>query len=94
MTDTLFDPTGSSQATMISYAPRPATLEGLRLGLVENTKHNSESILHKLAERLDERYRIKVTHLNHKRSSSHSVDEEAINQLRRKADFVVAGVGD
>ena len=94
MTDMLFDPTGGSEAAKITYAPRPAQLEGLRLGLVENTKHNSESILRKLAERLDERYRIKVTHLDHKRSSSHAVAEEAINQLRRKADFVVAGVGD
>jgi len=77
-----------------SYAPRPRSLEGLKVGLVENTKFNSETLLRKIAERLDERYRVKLAHLDHKRSSSHSVVEEAIAELKKKTDFVLAGIGD
>ena len=46
------------------------------------------------AERLDERLKVKLGHVDHKRSSGHSVSEEAIGQLRHAAQFVIAGVGD
>jgi RNase H-fold protein (predicted Holliday junction resolvase) len=90
----IFDPTISAEREAFSYARRPKDLQGLRVGLVENTKYNSEAILRRIAERLDERYKVKLVHVDHKKSSSHSVNEEAIAALKGKADFVVAGVGD
>jgi hypothetical protein len=77
-----------------SYAPRPKLLHGLRVGLVENTKFNSEVILCKIAERLAARYQVTMTHLDHKKSSGHSVTPEAIARFQQKTDFVLAGVGD
>ena len=94
MSDALFDPTTSPGKEAFSYATRPGSLEGLKVGLVENTKYNSEVILRKIAERLDERYHVKMVHLDHKQSSSHSVNNEAIAALKGEADFVVAGIGD
>ncbi|MEE8436506.1 MAG: hypothetical protein V3S64_17095 [bacterium] len=94
MSDALFDPTISPGKEAFNYAPRPDSLEGLKVGLVENTKYNSETILRKIAERLDERYHVKMVHLDHKQSSSHSVNDEAIAALKGEADFVVAGIGD
>ena len=94
MSNDLFDPTISAGEEAFNLSPRPASLEGLKVGLVENTKFNSETILRKIAERLDERYRVKVAHLDHKKSSSHSVNEDAIATLRAQTDFVVAGIGD
>ena len=90
----LFDPTISAAREAFSYAKRPKDLHGLKVGLVENTKFNSETILRKIAERLDERYKVKLVHVDHKKSSSHSVNEEAIAKLKGLADFVIAGVGD
>lgn len=90
----LFDPTTTAQSEAFTYAPRPPSLEGLRVGLVENTKFNSEVILRKVAERLDERFKVKLVHLDHKRSSSHSVDDAAVQTFKAQADFVIAGVGD
>ena len=46
----LFDPTSPPSPRAASLAPRPVQLEGLRIGLVENTKINSEVILLKLAD--------------------------------------------
>jgi hypothetical protein len=77
-----------------SLAPRPASLQDLRVGLVENTKFNSDVILLKIAERLAARYHMAMTHLHRKKSSGHSVTSEAIATLRHCADFVIAGVGD
>jgi hypothetical protein len=90
----LFDPTSLPSPRAASLAPRPPQLEGLRIGLIENTKMNSDKILLKLADRLRRRFGMRVTHLDRKRSPSHEVTEAAVAALRREADFVVSGIGD
>lgn len=95
MSTTLFDPTGSSAGpAAIRFASRPKDLKGLKVGLVENTKFNSEKLLKLVGERLAQRYGMSVVHLDHKQSSGHGVSETAIREFKTKADFVVAGVGD
>src|SRR5215831_12445439 len=80
MRRTVFDPTVSAAPASgaFLYAPRPKSLKGLRVGLVENTKFNSEVILRKIAERLAMQYQITLTHLDRKKSPGHSVTSEAI----------------
>jgi hypothetical protein len=95
MTRKVFDPTVSPAAPLtFTYASRPQSLRGLRVGLVENTKFNSEVILRKIADRLATQSDVTMTHLDHKKSSGHSVTSEAIALFQQKADFVLAGVGD
>ncbi len=94
MRRTVFDPTVSFQQMAFSYAPRPTSLQGLRVGLVENTKFNSDVILLKISERLHDRYGMSMVHLDRKKSSGHSVSDEAIALFQDKADLVIAGVGD
>ena len=90
----LFDPTSKPVERAVKLAPRPASPKGLRLGLVDNTKFNSDTLLKKLAERLATRHQMTVTATNRKRSPSHEIDEEAIKALRSQADLVVSGIGD
>ena len=90
----LFDPTSAPRPRGVTLAPRPVELRGLRLGLVENTKFNSDVILAKLGERLGRDYGMAVSRMIRKRSPSHAVTEEAADDLRRICDFVVSGVGD
>jgi hypothetical protein len=90
----IFDPTAQPSTRPITVAPRPERLDGLRLGLVENTKFNADTLLKKLAERLTRDHGITVTHMARKRSPSHEVDEGAIAELRRRADIVISGIGD
>jgi hypothetical protein len=96
MKRTVFDPTvlPAQASGAFSYAPRPTSLKGLRVGLVENTKFNSEVILRKVAQRLAAQYQVTMTHLNRKKSPGHSVTPEVIAYFQEKADFVLAGVGD
>ncbi|MBI3993020.1 MAG: hypothetical protein HY342_07085 [Candidatus Lambdaproteobacteria bacterium] len=94
MSTELFDPTVPAPQETIAYAPRPARLEGLRVGLVENTKFNSNVLLTKVGERLAERYKMKVVGMSRKQSPAHGVDEQAIKEFKTKADFVIAGIGD
>jgi hypothetical protein len=90
----LYDPTTPPRERTLSLAPRPRDLRGLRVGLVENTKFNSDVILRKLGERLAREHGMTVSRMIRKRSPSHGVTEEAADDLRRISDFIVSGVGD
>jgi hypothetical protein len=90
----MFDPTSGPLEPGVSLAARPASLRGLRLGLVENTKVNSSAILEKLAERLSARHGTSVTARNRKRSPSHEIDDTAVQALSTETDLVISGIGD
>jgi hypothetical protein len=90
----LFDPTSSPRERSVSLAPRPRDLNGLRAGLIENTKFNSDVILKKLGEQLAQRHGMTVSRMIRKRSPSHGVTEEQVEELRKISDFIVSGVGD
>jgi hypothetical protein len=94
MTAPLFDPTATPVAREVRLAPRPRDLQGLRLGLVENTKFNADVLLLRLADRLGRRHGMIVAHLARKRSPSHEVEEAAIQALRERSDVVISGIGD
>ncbi len=90
----VFDPTTSSEQEAIEYVPRPRDFEGLRVGLVDNTKFNSRVLLEKVAERLKAKYHMEMVELDTKQSPSHHLSEQAVASFKTKADFVIAGVGD
>ncbi len=90
----VLDPTISPSREEITYVPRPKDLNGLRVGLIENTKHNSDVLLLKIAEQLMERFGMEMVLLNRKKSASDHVTDEAIADFKNKADFVIAGIGD
>ncbi len=90
----LIDPTAAPVTREVRLAPRPADLRGLRLGLVENTKFNADTLLRKLADRLRDRHGITMTHMARKRSPSHEVEEAAIADLKARSDVVISGIGD
>ena len=94
MSTEIFDPSTSPEREAIDYVPRPKELSGLRIGLVENTKFNSDKLLLKIAHLLKERHGMEMVMLNSKKSASAFVEEEAIRDFKTKADFVLAGVGD
>ncbi len=90
----VFDPTTSSEQEAIDYPPRPQGFEGLKVGLVDNTKYNSRVLLEKVAARLKTKYQMEMVHIDTKQSASHHLDEEAVKEFKTKADFVIAGIGD
>jgi len=90
----LFDPTSTPVQREVKLARAPERLDGLRLGLVDNTKFNSDTLLAKLAERLGRRHGMRVALMSRKRSPSHELDEGAVEALRTRADLVISGIGD
>ena len=91
----LFDPTTKRTGPpTLQLAPRPQSLQGLRLGLVDNRKVNSATILEKIAARLAAKHGTRVGARDAKRSPSHEITAEAVAVLKRDADLVISGVGD
>jgi hypothetical protein len=90
----LFDPTTAPGKSPIDYVSRPRSLEGLKVGLVDNSKFNSKTLLLKIADGLKARYGVEMVHLVTKASAGHPVSDAAVAAFKNKADFVIAGIGD
>jgi hypothetical protein len=90
----LLDPTAEVTAQGIAYVDRPASLEGKRVGLIDNTKFNSDRLLEKIGAILKAEYGVAETRTFRKHNASVPAHEEIIVELRRGFDAMIAGVGD
>ncbi|MFQ5897445.1 MAG: hypothetical protein ACE5JN_04275 [Candidatus Methylomirabilia bacterium] len=90
----VFDPTTEAREQSMVYAPRPDSLSGKRVGLVENTKFNSDVLLLKIGKVLEDEYGAAGSVLWRKLNSSVPAHEEILEDARGRADVVLAGIGD
>lgn len=90
----LLDPTTGAVTQQVAWAPRPATLEGKRVALIENTKFNSDRLLQKIGDILVREYGAAGTRMWRKRNSSVPAHEEIIEEVRQASEVMVAGIGD
>jgi hypothetical protein len=90
----IFDPTTTPKERPLRFVPRPDTLKGKKIGLVENTKFNSDKLLLKIGKILEEEYGARGVLLRRKRNSGVPAHEEIISELKAECDVVVAGVGE
>lgn len=90
----IFDPTIDPKGQPITYVARPPSLKGKRVGLVENTKFNSDKLLVKIGKILTEEYGAGEARVWRKHHSSVPAHEEIVDELSRSCDVMVAGIGD
>jgi hypothetical protein len=90
----IYDPTTEASGRRINYAPRPKSLRGLRIGLVDNTKHNSDQILLRIADILEKEHGAKAHLIRRKVSSGAAPHAEIVEDYKANCDVIVAGVGD
>jgi hypothetical protein len=88
------DPTTEISGRRINYAPRPKSLHGLRVGLIDNTKHNSDELLMRIAGILEKEHGTKSHVIRQKKSSGSAPHAEIIEEYKANCDVIVAGVGD
>ena len=94
MTVQLLDPTTEISGRRINYAPRPKSLNGLRVGLIDNTKHNSDQLLMRIADILEKEHGTKSRVIRRKKSSGSAPHSEIVEEYKGSVDVIVAGVGD
>ena len=91
----LLDPTGDSgRDTNTTLAPRPQSLKGLTVGLLDNTKPNGAVILRAVGRELQERYGVREIRMFRKGYFGTPVEESVVNQMLHNCDFAVAAIGD
>jgi hypothetical protein len=90
----ILDPTVEPRKQPLTFVPRPDSLTGKRIGLVENTKFNSDKILAKIGEILKTEYGAAECTMWRKHNSSVPAHQEIIDEAKRGVDVVVAGIGD
>jgi hypothetical protein len=90
----LLDPTHESSLQELVYAPRPLSLRGMRIGLIDNAKFNSDRLLQKIGDILKAEYGVAETRMWRKQSASVPADAATVGELRATCDLMVAGIGD
>ncbi|MBI4636445.1 MAG: hypothetical protein HY727_08865 [Candidatus Rokubacteria bacterium] len=90
----LLDPTTEATTRTVAWVPRPASLEGKRVALIENTKFNSDRLLQKIGDLLVAEYGARETRMWRKHNSSVPAHREIIEEVRATSDVMVAGIGD
>jgi len=90
----VFDPRGRVEVVRVALAPRVAALDGLRLGILDNTKWNANRLLRKTAARLGERHQFAAVNYYRKESFSKAADPALIRQIAADNDIVLTAIGD
>jgi hypothetical protein len=95
MREPLLDPTGDSgRDTNTTLAPRPQSLRGLTVGLLDNSKPNGAVILRAVGRELQDKYGVREIRLFKKGYFGTPVEESVVNQMLHNCDFAVAAIGD
>ena len=95
MREPLLDPTGGGdRGTNTSLAPRPQSLNGLTVGLLNNTKPNGATVLQAIGRQLQDRYGVREIRMFTKGYFGTPVEESVIQQMLHNCDFAIAAIGD
>ena len=90
----VYNPTSGPAANIMALSPRVNNLQGGVLGVVDNGKTNSDTVLNRIVSNLAERYAFGEIVTVKKHSISHAVQDDAAQMLAQKCDFVLTGIGD
>jgi hypothetical protein len=90
----VFDPRGRVDVERMGLSPRAASLTGLRLGILDNTKWNANRLLRKTAALLEERHGIGAISYYRKESFSKSAEPALIAAIAADNDIILTAIGD
>lgn len=90
----VLDPTVEPLPDDVQLAPRPATLDGLRVGLLDNGKHGVSRFLDHLEAALAERHRGLTFVRTRKPNASRPAPPSVLDALAASTDVVISAVGD
>jgi hypothetical protein len=90
----VFDPRGVVEAVPMTLAQRVATLEGARLGVLDNTKWNANRLLTRTAGKLQDRFGFAAVTYYRKESFSKDADPALIQAIAAANDVVLTAIGD
>ena len=90
----VYDPRGVVGAEKKAIAARVRSLEGLRLGILDNTKWNANKLLRELRDQLQAAHPLASVTYYRKESFSRFAAPELIEKIRAENDIVLTAIGD
>ena len=90
----VFDPRGVVESEALGLSPRAARLDGLRLGVLDNTKWNANRLLRKTTARLAEEFSFAAVNYYRKESFSMDADPALLDTIAAENDIVLTAIGD
>ena len=90
----LYAPTSTTPKRKLLRAPALASLEGTRIGILENGKLNAEEMLNEVAELFVQRHGCTVVKLASKKNASAPAPANTLTQVAPEVDFLITGLGD
>ncbi|MCX7362409.1 MAG: hypothetical protein NTV97_11180 [Alphaproteobacteria bacterium] len=90
----LYSPTSTAPKRKAFRAPALASLEGMRLGILENGKLNAEEMLNEVAALFVERHGCTIRTLASKRNASAPAPSATLVKVAQEVDFLITGLGD
>jgi hypothetical protein len=90
----VFDPRGVVRVAPAALAGRRGSLEGLRLGVLDNTKWNANKLLRGSVERLAERFGLAAVSYHRKESFSRAATPGLLREIAAASDVALTAIGD
>ena len=90
----VYDPRGKVDAAPLATSPRVKKLEGLRLGLLDNTKWNANKLLRGVRDRLAQKHAFGAVNYYRKEGFSLNATPELLAEIAANNDVVLTAIGD
>ncbi len=90
----LYAPTSTAPKRQAFRAPVLGSIDGLRLGILENGKLNAEEMLNEVAQLFVERNGCTIRSLASKKNASAPAPAITLVKVAQEVDFLLTGLGD
>ncbi len=90
----VYDPRGQITSAPVTPAPRPSSLEGIRLGILTNSKWNASQLLRRVVTHLEVVHSFSSVQHYSKTSFSSPADSALFDQIAKEVDVVITAIGD
>jgi hypothetical protein len=90
----VFDPRGVVETEPLALSRRPAALDGLTLGVLDNTKWNANRLLRHTVAKLQQEISFAAVNYYRKESFSKEADAALIATIAADNDVVLTAIGD
>ena len=89
-----FDPRGVVETEPLALSARAGSLDGLRLGVLDNTKWNANRLLRKTVTKLQDEFSFAAVNYYRKESFSKDADPALIETIAANNDIALTAIGD
>ena len=91
---TVLSPVGRLRASTVEIPALPASLRGLTVGFLDNTKHNFDRLVEGMGAALRERFGVERVVHRRKANASTAAAPEIVAAMAKECDLVFAGSAD